>query len=748
MSAILTTGRFSQLPAERFFRASLSLLILTSAVTLAGTGKLDLITSVAGPLAVLYKGYRLWHGRPAELSHRAATWSLVAYLAFFAADALFISRFFVGGSANPPLFAALLAVVHFLVFAMLVRFYSAANDRDALFLGMLSFAAILASAILTVDTLFLILFFAFLLFGVATFIGMELRRGAAGAVAPSANVHLERDRQLNRALSLAALSVATGAILVGGVLFFFFPRFSAGYLGRVSFSPSLMTGFTDNVELGQIGEIKKNTAVVMRVETGKPIGYDLLRWRGIALTKFDGKRWTSAENRSQKLDPSGNGWIYTPEWAQKADASALEIHYTVYLEPIATDAIFVPGRALSLQGNFSGGSGNSFAAMNRNYILQDSTDTLRNPFRNYAAIRYAGFSRLPSENTAKLRAAPKEYPEEITETYLQLPPDLDPRIAQFAKEITGGAQTPFDKAFRIENYLRSKFTYTLNLTGKPGNDPLAHFLFETRAGHCEYFASAMAIMLRTLGIPSREVNGFLPGEYNDLGGDYIVRASDAHSWVEVYFPGLGWQVFDPTPAGSDSGNRFLTRLGLYIDWMQITWNDWVIGYDFVHQLTLAQNLQHSSKNWGDAARVWFDRKQREGKRWLKSWQFKHGTLGYLLPAVLVLLLVALRYSVPGEFFRRLRLFLQIRTAKSVRSDPQLASRLYVELLRMLARRGLKRPETQTPFEFAAAVHSPQLAPSVQEFTQLYVQARFGGTPCDTTRLGQLLAEIRAALRAR
>ena len=95
--------------------------------------------------------------------------------------------------------------------------------------------------------------------------------------------------------------------------------------------------------------------------------------------------------------------------------------------------------------------------------------------------------------------------------------------------------------------MRARFTYTLNLTGKPGDDPLAHFLFETRAGHCEYFASAMTIMLRTLGIPTREVNGFLPGEYNDLGGDYIVRASDAHSWVEVYFPGNGWMTFDPTP---------------------------------------------------------------------------------------------------------------------------------------------------------------------------------------------------------
>src|SRR6266567_1874550 len=177
----------------------------------------------------------------------------------------------------------------------------------------------------------------------------------------------------------------------------------------------------------------------------------------------------------------------------------------------------------------------------RRRIFRDSTDTLLNPFHNYTAVRYAGISRLPPRNAVKLRSASTDYPSDISAAYLQLP-ELDPRIPELTSQITKNAPTPFDKAVAIENYLRTRFTYTLKLTGRPGDHPLAHFLFETRAGHCEYFASAMAIMLRTLGIPTREVNGFLPGEYNDLGGDYIVRASDAHSWVEVYFPGNGWQT--------------------------------------------------------------------------------------------------------------------------------------------------------------------------------------------------------------
>jgi transglutaminase-like putative cysteine protease len=747
MAASLTTPRAPALPAERFFRTSLSLLLLTSVLTLVSTGKLDLFTIFVAPLAALYKGYRWWHGRPAELSSRAATWCVLLYLFFFPLDLLLFSRFVAGNSSNPPLFAALLAAVHFLLYVTLIRFYSAVTDRDANFLAMLSFAGILAAAVLTVDTTFLAFFFVYLMFGIATFAGIELRRGAVGAVTAAPNTQPERDRKLTRALSLAALSVALGAIAVGSGLFFFFPRFSAGYLGRAGFNSSLMTGFTENVELGQIGEIKKDSAVVMRVQTGKPLGYNLLRWRGIALTTFDGKRWSSSERTPQTLSPGADGWIYPADPAQKLESPGPGILYTVFLEPLATDAIFVPGKVISLKGNFTGEGGNSFSAMRRSYIFRDSTGTLLNPFHNYGAIRYVGFSRLTPMNAAKLRTASAEYSRDITDTYLQIP-RLDPRIPELARQITKNAKTPFDKALVMESFLRDRFTYTLNLTGKPGDDPLAHFLFDTRAGHCEYFATAMTIMLRTLGIPAREVNGFLPGEYNDLGGDYIVRASDAHSWVEVYFPGNDWQVFDPTPAAPENSAGFLSRLGQYADWMEITWNEWVIGYDFAHQLILAQNLQRNSKNWSETARIWFQHKQRASKKWMKSWQVQHGVTGFLLPISLVFLLVVLRFNLISSLFQRIRLFLQLQSGKSARNNPQLASRLYTELLRMLARRGLMRVESQTPFEFAAAMNSRNLAPAVREFTQIYAHARFGGAPCNTSRLRQLLDEIRTVLRSR
>jgi protein-glutamine gamma-glutamyltransferase len=745
MAASASITSVPALPAERFFRTSLFLLMTTAVATLVSTGKLDLFTMIVAPSAVLYKGVRWWRRCPAEIPQRIATRLVVAYLLLFPLDVIFLSRSFVSASSNPALYAALLGAIHFLLFVMLIRLYSATTDRDALFLTMLSFAAILAAAVLTIDTTFLGLFFLFLLFGVATFVGLEMRRGSKGAIAPEVDAQPQQERRLDRALVFAALSVALGAMIIGGALFFFFPRFSAGYLGRTSLQPTLMSGFSDDVELGQIGEIKKNFTVVMRVRTGKPVGYPTLRWRGIALSSFDGKRWSSPEHDSVTIPAGMNGWInLTERPGEPADPTATILRYTILLQPVATDTMFAPANAVSIRGNLSGEGSSTELGARRSYIIRDSTGSLFNPFHNFSTIRYEGFSLLPARNVPRLRAASTEYSEEIRNIYLQLP-KLDPRIPALAKQITARAQTPFDKTITLENYLRSHYAYNLNLTGKPGDDPLAHFLFETRSGHCEYFASAMAIMLRTLGIPTREVNGFLPGEYNDLGEDYIVRASDAHSWVEVYFPGTGWMTFDPTPPGAEDAGGFFSRLGQYMDWFELSWNEWVINYDFIHQILLAQTMQRTTRSWTEIARSWFTHQQAKGRRWMRS---RNDWLRLLIPCVIVLFLMALRFDLVVAFVRRLWLSWQLRSPELAKSNPQLASRLYGELLYLLARRGFARQPTQTPFEFAAAVSQPRLAPAVYEFTQCYTQARFGGAPCDTIRLRALLEQIRSSFASR
>ncbi|HVM75653.1 MAG TPA: DUF3488 and transglutaminase-like domain-containing protein [Candidatus Saccharimonadales bacterium] len=735
----------TQLPADRFYRTALWFLVLTGGMTLVGTGKLDLITSMVVPALILYKGYRWWQGYPTELQHNTATRLVVAYLFVFPFDMFFFSRILAGDTGNQTLYSALLASVHFLLFVMLIRLFSVATDRDALFLSMLAFTCVLASAIFTVDTSFLAFFLIFLLFAIAVFVGLELRRGAAGALFSPVDNDRRRERHLNRALALAALTLALGAIAVGTVLFFAFPRFSAGYFAHASLQPTLMSGFTDDVELGAIGEIKKSSSIVMRVQTGTPVNYPMLRWRGIALSHFDGRRWDSREARRQSRPPSEDGWIELATRKELEGQAAAQVRFITLLEPLASDALFAPSRLIFVRGNFSPDAGTYANSVRRSYLNTDSMESIFNPFKNFSQIRYEGVSVLPVARPQEANNAGTEYPEAIREIYLQLPEHLDPRIPQFARRITADAANPYAKSLAMEKYLRENFTYSLNMTQNADADPLARFLFKSKSGHCEYFASSMAVMLRTLGIPSREVNGFLPGEYNSIAGDYIVRASDAHSWVEAYFPGFGWLTFDPTPPSNEPAAGLLSRFALYIDWFQLTWNEWVINYDFVHQTELARSVGQMSTDWKQNWRKKIQRKEDRVMGELAIWQAQHPLLRFAFPVALIAALLVLR----TEWFRRLVgwFAMQIRFggATGERGSPQIASRLYAELLRVLERRGFTRAAGQTPREFAATLAlQPTLASMVSEFTDLYAQARFGGVPCNASRLRALLDLVRSS----
>src|SRR5258705_2492738 len=449
-------AKLPPLPAERFFRASLFFLILTSVATLVSTGKLDPFTCVVAPLALLYKGVRLWRSQPPEVSHTTATWAVIGYLAFFPVDIFFVSRAIVANSTNPALLAALLAAVHFLLLVMVVRLFSATTDRDALFLAMLAFAAMLAASILTVDTSFLILFFIFMVFGVAAFIGLELRRAANGTIASPFGRQPADERRLSRALSLAPVSVPLGSVMFGGVIFFVFPRFTAGYLGRAGMQPSLMTGFSDNIELGQIGEIKKNSEVVMRVKTGKPVGYPMLRWRGTALTTFDGKRWTKSRSLEEELPSSADGWIYLVPPGQAPRSPGTPLQYTAFLEPIATSAIFTASQVIALRGNFSGEGSSVPRGGPGTYIGRGATDSLLNPFGNFSPLRYVAISHLPGLNVSTLRAAPSDYSDDFRQEYLQLPEALDPPVPELARQIRKGATSSYDKGRGRESVLRTR----------------------------------------------------------------------------------------------------------------------------------------------------------------------------------------------------------------------------------------------------------------------------------------------------
>jgi transglutaminase-like putative cysteine protease len=735
---------------KRHFEISLYFLLLTGVLTLGSTGKLDLVSILVPPAALLIKGYRWWRGKGPELSNRVGGWITIGYFLFFPFDLWIISRALAADSQNPGLYGALLATVHLMLFAILVRLYSATKTRDYLFLTLMAFTSMLAAAILTVDTGFLVFFFLFMALAVSTFVGLEMWHSAQGAVAQPIQNGTRAAHRLHNALGVTSAGIAIGSLAIGAVIFLFLPRFSGGYMSGLNLQPTLISGFNDDVELGEIGEIKKSSAVVMRINVeGGPEAATGVHWGGIALTTFDGRRWYNGSHDPNVIKPdSESGWfpLDTSEVAKRRIGR--RIQYTVLLEPIASTALFFTNQAESVRGRFNGEGGSSFVSQRQAYLLEDSTGSVSNPYHNFSRMQYEARSLVPAPPVAALRTAGSDYPASMRETYLQLP-TLDPRIPELAKEITGRAGNPYDQARALESYLRSHYGYTLDLTGTPPPDPLAYFLFQRRAGHCEYFASAMTVMLRSVGIPARLVNGFLTGEYNDVGGDFIVRASDAHSWVEVFFPSFGWLTFDPTPPTNEVAPGMFSRLGRYWDWFQLQWSEWIINYDFVHQVTLAQNLQRVSRDWTERFRKSFADARRVATHQLEIWQERAIHTAAFLPvsfAILTGLCIFVLLLQPNVRQRLMTLW-HLRLSTSTAMTPNLATLQYNEMLRLLLRRGIRKAPGQTPLEFAGSLPDGNLAEPVHELTAMYHAARFGGQTSDPRLATSLLTEIQTRIQS-
>ncbi|HMK23572.1 MAG TPA: transglutaminase domain-containing protein, partial [Terriglobales bacterium] len=301
----------------------------------------------------------------------------------------------------------------------------------------------------------------------------------------------------------------------------------------------------------------------------------------------------------------------------------------------------------------------------------------------------------------------------------------------------------FEKAQAMERYLISHFGYTLDLSAASPQDPLADFLFVRKRGHCEYFASSMAILLRTQGIPSRVVNGFRTTEFNDLTGKYVVRASSAHSWVEAYVPGRGWVSFDPTPGTGLGEATGWNRIALYLDAMASFWREWVINYDSSHQHSLGEDAMQKSRSLIDGLRSWaqhrYDRMLSRARRAQKTFSRSPRAWSALGLSLGLLLLAAGNMSGLLRWLRERRL-----KAHPEESPGQAAALWYRRLLRWLLRKGWSKTEAQTPREFLLRIEDRLVRAQVEDFTRAYEAARFGESAEDARRLPGLYEEIVAA----
>src|SRR3984957_13505027 len=769
---------------NKYFDLSMYLLVLTGFGTLASTGVLDWPAIILVGTALAVRGYLLAERRRIVFSERWTTPLTIAYFIFYAGDYFVFSRSF------------LTATVHLVLFAVVVRTFSLRRDRDYTTLAILAFLMVLASAVLTVDSVFLFFFAAFTLMAVITFVLMEMKRSSRTARFQARH---SRDAYEHRplAFSLARITPALVLMILAGAAagFFLLPRMSAGYLGGHSFGTYLSTGFSDRVQFGQIGEIQQSDAVVMHIQIeGDQHGQYALHWRGVALADFDGKNWSNPP-ATYVLRRQTEGGFAIPYFSQglaepavgqthrASGSSAHLIHYRVLMEPIGTNIFFLAPWARRVNGTYRA-------------VEIDTGGAVSDMDAEHPVSIYEADSDISSPAAADLRQATGN-PPQFSFSYLQLPA-LDLRIPQLARQITASASNNYDKAEALERYLLSHYSYTLQLQRAPLSDPIANFLFVRKQGHCEYFASSMAVMLRTLGIPSRVVNGFRSDEFNDLTGNYVVRAKDAHSWVEAYFPAYGWQTFDPTPAGVSTTPQGWERVTLYMDAMSSFWREWVISYDAAHQFSLGHAAISGTRGVWERGRAWWRQHYGAMLRWARRSQERaeHSPKRWFalgLGAGIVLLVVSLVLSnlrriaqwlhekrlrehpedsdlehSPKRWFAlglgagivllvvslvlsNLRRIAQWLHEKRLREHPedspeQAATMWYERMARSLARRGVKKLTAQTPREFAGVISEEPLRARVQQFTEAYESARFGQSQEDVQRLPDLYEEVELATK--
>jgi hypothetical protein len=277
---------------------------------------------------------------------------------------------------------------------------------------------------------------------------------------------------------------------------------------------------------------------------------------------------------------------------------------------LSTDVLFAAPTPQEVMGRFR-------------LVNIDETGSLHSSQYAFAPLAYDVVSETGLPPVRELQRSSTAYSDDIRLVYLHLP-DLDPKIADLARQLTSTATNNYDRATAIQNYLRGNFRYTLDPPAIDPKDPMVSFLFKSKSGYCEYFAAAMAVMLRTLNIPSRLVNGFQTGSFNRIGKDFVVRARDAHSWVEVYFPKYGWITFDPTPADPNP-----IRAGAwddYVDALNLFWSEWVVNYDFTHQVRLARQMEQTFRNFQQEFMDRTEQLKRRGVRMayhVEAWLMSH-----------------------------------------------------------------------------------------------------------------------------
>ena len=709
-------------------------LVSTGLLLLFFSGELSLPVW-GGALVAMAAAWHRWE-KPVSGRYATALWNGALIVIFFALSSLSVT------TGNWLLYMTQYAIV-----MTVSKFFWVRASRDILQLYVLSFLLVLGGAVMNPGISFglvLLLYVVLLTWGLVLLHFRREMEARAAATATGERRESERFWETRRLVTgsfLAGTSLlALGIFLFSLVIFFFFPRLGLGFFSANTRRSQAVSGFGNDLRLGHFGTIRDDEAVVLRIELPDEPAQPgrRLRVRGISFDTYDGRGWTKKDRhgRVMRMGPEGTYDVVQRARIPQPDPRAL-LRQEIYLEPIETGRRVLfglpriryvrrPGAKLKdlQEGGVTGSQ-----RFRLRFVIDEAGDVSRTGGSDAAAFRYTVFSDIRPYG-GQIPDPGGRVPDTLASRYTQLPEGLSARVRALAEELSKDAETPLDKARALERGLQSGWRYSLE-GGHDPDDPLADFLFSRKEGHCEYFATSMAVLARSIGLPARPVNGFYGGVWNHFGSYYAIRQADAHSWVEVYLAGAGWVTFDPTPAAERyvrGSSGLWAEIDAWMDSVRLRWYKWVIEYDLDKQLGVVSGLfqflapggSHNDASMGDRRLATLKRAVKQ----LFSWQ-NLLVLGALIAAI----------ALYRAFRRRQRKRPREKRDRRARRDLSGALRLFARLERQMARHGYPRAVSRSPREWAREIHDDEYpgGPALLDATTALEEIVWGGRPFDETR---------------
>lgn len=489
-------------------------------------------------------------------------------------------------------------------------------------------------------------------------------------------------RPIENFRAAGALFVQAGPVML--LLFFLFPRVTGPFWGLPQDAFAAVTGLSDTMSPGSISQLSQSDAIAFRVKfEGNAPPRQQLYWRGPVFWQFDGRTWRVAGlprlQRSVQLDTLG-----------------APVDYEVTLEPHNRQWLFALDMPARLPPN---------SRITSDYLLL-SVPPIRSRIR-YELRSYPGY-----------RATSGADPEDVR-TATSFPREFNPRAQSLAREWRRSLGNDEAILRQAIGFLREgRYSYTL-LPALLGTHSVDEFLFDTKEGFCEHFASGFVFLMRAAGVPARVVTGYQGGEINPVDGYMVVRQTDAHAWAEVLLPNRGWVRVDPTAAAvplrvdagiaavAPQGASLLMRANL--DWLR----------------SLRDNWDALGNKWNQWVLAYNPDRQREMMAWFgirsPSWETLAMVLFWSVASVLGII--------------ALWLFARYRPVEP-------AQRAWLALCRKLGRAGIARRDSEGPLDYSerAAARLPGRADALRAIAGLYVELRYGraGDPESLARLRSLV----------